>query len=111
MVHGRYDAGPDAVTLDTVRFLEPWVLEQVVDERGVVAVHGGTEEADEREDVDEDHVLGPFVGRLLDKGLVECFIAMDDLGLYWKLGYCQCVFSTGRCDVYMYVTFVSSISS
>lgn len=81
LVHGGDNTSPDTIRLDVVLFLEPGVLQQVVDERAVVAVHGGAEEADDGEDVDQDLAAGPSLGRLLKHRLVECFIALDNFGL------------------------------
>ena len=81
LVHGGDDAGPDAVVLDAVALLEGRVLEEVVDEGTVVAVHGAAEEADGGEGVDENLSLGPRARGLLDHGFVEGFIAGDDFGV------------------------------
>src|SRR5688572_14232642 len=43
LVHGRDDSGPDAVVLDSILVLEPGVLQEVVDEGAIVAIHGRAE--------------------------------------------------------------------
>lgn len=85
LIDGRDDTGPDTVVLGSIALLEGGVLQQVVDERTVVSVHGGTEETNEREGVDQDLSLGPGTGRLLDHGLVEGLGAGDHLGLDFLL--------------------------
>jgi len=81
LVHGRDDTCPDTGRLGAVLFLEPRILEQVVDERAIIPVHGGTEETDEGASVDDDLSLAPGPRGLLEHGLIEGLIAGDDLSL------------------------------
>ena len=81
LVHGRDNASPEAVVLDVICGAECSVLQQVVDERSIIAVHGRAEEADDGEDVNHDHGASPFLRWLLDESLVKGFIAVDDLFL------------------------------
>ena len=81
LVHGRDDTSPDTVVLDTVPLLEGGVLEQIVDQRAVISVHGTAEEADEREGVEPHLSLGPSIGRLLEHGLSELLATLDHLML------------------------------
>lgn len=79
LVHGGDDAGPDAIVFDLVLCLEPGVLEEVVDEGAIVAVHGAAEEGNEGEEVDEDLRLGEGTRRLLHHGLGKGLVSADDL--------------------------------
>lgn len=51
-------------------------------------VHGGAEETDEGAAVEENLLLGPGLGVLLEHGLVEGLVTLDDLGLDLLLGGC-----------------------
>lgn len=76
-----HDTSPDSVVLNTVLLLEPRVLEKVVDEGAIVAVHGTAEETDEGEGVQPELSIGPGIGRLLDQGLLVGLVTLDDLGV------------------------------
>lgn len=86
LVHGRDNAGPDAIVaaLD-VLLLEPGVLQQVVDERTIIAVHGTAEKCNDGEGVDEQLSRGPGPWRLLHHGLLKGRVSGHDLGLEFSL--------------------------
>lgn len=87
LVHGGDDTSPDAVVFDMVLCLEPGVLQEIVDERTIVTVHGTAEEGNKGEEVDEELSLGVSIGRLLDHGLGKGLIASDDGSSKFALSY------------------------
>jgi hypothetical protein len=81
LIHGSDDTSPDTVVLDTIPFLEGGVLEQIVDKRAVISVHGTAEESNEREGIEPELSPSPSIGRLLEHGLGELLAALDHLML------------------------------
>jgi hypothetical protein len=78
LVHGGDDARPDAGILSVVVGQEGGVGQEVVDQRPIVAVHGGAEEADEARGVQLEGGPRERLRRLLEHGLVEGLVALDD---------------------------------
>lgn len=90
LVHGSDDSCPDTVLTTAEKFLEVIAGKQSVQQRTVVAVHGGAAEADQAAEVEDDAVFVEGLRRLLEHSLVEGLIALDfldgrDIGLLVEL--------------------------
>ena len=79
LVYGGDNTAPDAIIINMVLLLKPQVLEQVINKGVIIAIHSAIEEADKGEEVEEHLALGLKAEGLLNYGLVEGFIALDDL--------------------------------
>lgn len=95
LVHGRDQAGPDALVLAVEVFEKVLlVVEQAAEEHRVVAVHGLAEEAWQQHDEQQEHAGVPPRDGLLDQGFVvrlapADLFDLDDLGSVCQSNWCH----------------------